>query len=66
MSMVSWFLMGFVVSVVSWFHRFRGVKWFRGFIGFVVSDGLVVSCVSRFQRFGGVNSFDSFMGSVVS
>ena len=54
-SMVSWFqfrdvneFISFVVSSVSWFHRFRGVngfmvsyvswcQWFRGFIGFVVS-----------------------------
>ena len=40
--------MGFVVSMVSWFHRFPGVN---GFIGFVVS------MVSWFHRFRGVNSF---------
>ena len=49
----SWVIVGvngfwfhrFLVSMVSWFHRFRGVKgfmvswcqWFHGFIGFVVS-----------------------------
>ena len=41
MSMVSWFrVIGFVVSMVSWFHRFRGVnafmvswcQWFHGFV----------------------------------
>ena len=39
---------GLVVSIVSWFHRFRGVN---GFIGFVVS------IVSWFHRFRGVNGF---------
>ena len=39
---------GFVVSMNSWFYRFRGVK---GFIGFVVS------IVSWFHRFRGVNGF---------
>ena len=28
---------GFIVSSVLWFHRFRGVNSFIGFIGFVVS-----------------------------
>ena len=36
------------MSTVSWFHKFRGVY---GFIGFVVS---MVSC---FHRFRGVNGF---------
>ena len=50
------------MSMVSWFHRFRGVnsfmvsqvswcQWFHSFIGFVVS------MVSLFHRFRGVNSF---------
>ena len=44
---------GFVVSMVSWFHRFRGVDGFIfscvvGFIGFVVS------MFSWFHRFRGV------------
>ena len=39
---------GFLVSMVSWFHRFRGVN---GVIGFVVS------MASWFYRFRGVNSF---------
>ena len=54
--------MGFVVSIVAWFHRFRGVnsfkvsevswcQWFHGFIGFVVS------MVSWFHRFRGVYGF---------
>ena len=47
---------GFVVSMVSWFHRFRGVNgfmvsWFHGFIGFVLS------IVSWFHRFRGVYGF---------
>ena len=42
------------MSMVSWFHRFRGVS---GFMGFVVSR------VSWFHRFRGVNSF---MVSLVS
>ena len=33
------------MSMVSWFHRFRGVS------------GFIVSCVSWFHRFRGVNSF---------
>ena len=51
-----------MVSMVSWFHRFRGVngflisyvsfcQWFHGFIAFVVS------MVSWFHRFRGVNGF---------
>ena len=41
MSMVSWFrVIGFVVSMVSWFHRFRNVnafmvswcQWFHRFV----------------------------------
>ena len=36
------------MSMVSWFHRFRGVN---GFIGFVVSR------VSWFHRFRGANGF---------
>ena len=36
------------MSMVSWFHRFRGVN---GFIGFVVS------IVSWFHRFRGVKGF---------
>ena len=36
------------MSVVSWFHRFRGV---HGFIGFVVS------MVTWLLRFRGVNGF---------
>ena len=50
------------MSMVSWFHRFRGVNgftvlwvswclWFHGFIDFVVS------MVSWFHRFRGVNGF---------
>ena len=39
------------MSMVSWFHKFRGVN---GFIGFV---GVVVSMVSWFRRFRGVNGF---------
>ena len=50
------------MSVVLWFHRFRGLNgfidsnvswcpWFHGFLGFVVS------MVSWFHRFRGVNSF---------
>ena len=47
------------MSMVSWFHRFRGVngfmvlwcQWFHGFISFVVS------MVSWFHRFRGVNGF---------
>ena len=40
------------MSMVSWFHRFRGVNGFmHGFIGFVVS------IVSWFHRFRGVNGF---------
>ena len=35
------------MSMVSWFHRFRGVN---GFIGFVVS---MVSCFHRFRGFNG-------------
>ena len=35
---------GFVVSMVSWFHRFRGV------------DGFIFSCF-WFHRFRGVNVF---------
>ena len=44
---VSWShgFIGFVVSIVSSFHRFRGVS------------GFIVSCVSWFHRFRGVNSF---------
>ena len=53
---------GSVVSIVSWFHRFRGVngfkvswvsscQWFHGFSGFVVS------MVSWFHRFRGVSGF---------
>ena len=44
---VSWShgFMCFVVSMDTWFHRFRG---FNGFI---------VSCVSWFHRFRGVKSF---------
>ena len=33
------------MSMVSWFHVFRGV------------NGYIVSCVSWFHRFRGVNSF---------
>ena len=51
-SMVTWFhrprfrgVNGFIVSCVSWLHRFRGV------------NGFMVSCVSRFHRFRGVNGF---------
>ena len=33
------------MSMVSWFHRFLGVK------------GFIVSCLSWFHRFRGVNSF---------
>ena len=33
------------MSMVSWFHRFLGVK------------GFIVSCVSWFHRFRGVNGF---------
>ena len=36
------------MSMVSWFHRFRGVNGFMGF---------VVSMVSWFPRFGGVIGF---------
>ena len=36
---------GFVVSIVSWFHRFLGV------------NGFIVSCVSWFHMFRGVNDF---------
>ena len=39
------------MSMVSWFHRFRGVKGMMVFIGFVVS------MVSWFHRFRGVNGF---------
>ena len=50
---------GFLVSMVSWFHRYRGIKgfmvlwcqWFRGVNSFIVS------CVSGFHRFLGVNGF---------
>ena len=55
MSRVSWFrgvsgfivyvFHGFLVSLVSWFPRFRGV------------NGFIVSCVSWFHRFRGVNGF---------
>ena len=46
----------------SWFHRFRGVNVFRGFIRFVVSTfhgfiGFVVSIASWFHRFLGVKGF---------
>ena len=68
--MVSWFrVIVFVVSMVSWFHRFRGVNAFMvmGVSGFMVS----------FYRFGGVNGFmvssvswcqrlHGFLGFVVS
>ena len=40
-SRVSWFH-GFMVAVVSWFPKFRGV------------NGFIVSCVSWFHRFRGV------------
>ena len=45
------------MAMVSWFHKFRGVN---GFIGFMVSRvngfiGFVVSMVSWFHRFRGVN-----------
>ena len=40
--------MCFVVSMVSWFHRFRGVN---GLIGFLVS------MVSWFHVFRGVNGY---------
>ena len=51
-----------MVSVVSWFHRIRGVNglvvlkvsWCQWFLGFI---SLVVSMVSRFHRFRGVNGF---------
>ena len=72
MSRVHGFI-GFVVSVVLWFHSFFGVNCFIVscvllFIGFVVSMvswfdrfrgvyGLVVSCVSSFHRIRGVNDF---------
>ena len=39
------------MSIVSSFHRFRGVNRFHGFLGFVVS------MVSSFHRFPGVNGF---------
>ena len=43
------------MSMVSWFHKFRGVNsfvaWFDGFIGFAVS------VVSSFHSFCGVNGF---------
>ena len=53
---------GFVVSIVSWFHRFRGVNGFMvyrfgSFIGFVVS------MFSWFHRFRG---FTGFVVSMVS
>ena len=43
-------IIGFVVSMVLWFHWVRGfmVSWFHSFI---------VSCVSWFHRFRGVNGF---------
>ena len=73
-SWVLWFFIGLVVSKVSWFHRFCGVKglngligfmgsvvsWFHGFCGFI---GFVVSKVSQFLRFHG---FLGFKGFVVS
>ena len=64
-----------MVSLVSWFHRFRGVKNFCDFINFMDSwvswffIGLVVSKVSWFHRFcavKGLNGLIGFMGSVVS
>ena len=50
------------MSIVSWFHWFRGVygfmvsqvSWCQGFHGFI---GFVVSMVSWFHRFGGFNGF---------
>ena len=43
-------IIGFVLSMVSWFHRFLGVN------GFMVS-GFVVSKISWFHRFRGLNGF---------
>ena len=49
MSMVSYGFIGFVVSRVSWFYRFRGVKgfmvskvsWYQWFHGFIALFGHV-------------------------
>ena len=71
-SWVLWFFIGLVVSKVSWFHRFCGVKglngligfmgsvvsWFHGFCGFI---GFVVSKVSQFLRFHGFLGFKGFV-----
>ena len=54
--------MGFVVSMVSWFHGFRGVKSF--IVSWVSFHGL--SMVSWFHRFPGVNGFMGFVVSMVS
>ena len=59
------------MSMVSWFHRFCGVKgfmascvsWFHGFIGLVVS---MVSWLYGFRDVNGVNSFIGFEVSRVS
>ena len=59
-SWVLWFFIGLVVSKVSWFHRFCGVKGLNGLIGFM---GSVVSLVSWFHEFCGVKGF---MVSLVS
>ena len=45
---------GFLLSVVSWFPRFRGC------------NGGIVSCVSWFHRIRGVNGFIGFVVSMVS
>ena len=48
--------MGFVVSIVSWFLRFRGVNGFM-FHRFPDVHGFMVSWVSWFHGFRGVNGF---------
>ena len=44
------------MSMVSWFHRFRGVNGFMVSLGSWL-HGFIVSCVSWFHRFRGVNGF---------